>query len=194
MTPPILGIWASQISGHLYNGPYGAYDSLATITVPSGGVASITFSGIPTGYKHLQIRGIAKGNRTTYVDDLGMRVNADTGSSYSWHRLYGFGVGSGGTDTGATQTYMNVAQMAGGTVNNSLGFGAIVIDILDYTSTTKNKTVRSLSGYDDNGQGAIEFASGAWYNSSTAISSITLLPLIGTNIAQYSQFALYGVK
>lgn len=193
MTPPILGIWASQISGHLW-APTGAYDALATVTVPSGGVSSVTFAGIPTGYKHLQIRGIAKGNRATYVDDLGMRLNGDIASNYSFHRLYGFGVGSGGADGSATQTSMNIAQMAGGTVNNSLGMGAVVVDILDYASITKNKTVRSLSGYDDNGQGAIEFASGSWYNSSTAISSITLLPLIGTNIAEYSQFSLFGVK
>lgn len=188
---PILGIWASSVKSYE---PVGSYDSLATITVPSGGLASITFAGIPAGYRHLQIRGIAKGNRATYVDDLGIRVNGDTGSNYSWHRLYGFGVGSGGADAGATQTYMNIGQMAGGTVNNSLGLGGIIIDILDYASTSKNKTVRSLSGYDDNGQGAIEFASGAWYNSSTAINSITFLPLIGTNLAQYSQFALFGVK
>ena len=188
-----VGIYASQISGHLW-APNGAYDALATITVPSGGVSSVTFAGIPTGYKHLQIRGIAKGNRSTYVDDLGIRVNGDTGSNYSFHRLYGFGVGSAGADAGATQTSMNIGQMAGGTVNNSLGLGGVIVDILDYSSVSKNKTIRSLSGYDDNGQGAIEFASGAWYNSSTAISSITLLPLIGTNIAEFSSFALYGVK
>jgi hypothetical protein len=50
---------ASQISGHLYDGPFGAYDSLATVTL-SADAASVTFAGIPSGYKHLQIRAIHK--------------------------------------------------------------------------------------------------------------------------------------
>jgi hypothetical protein len=39
---PVLGIIASQMSGHLF-APSGAYDSIATTTVGSGGAASITF-------------------------------------------------------------------------------------------------------------------------------------------------------
>ena len=35
---PILGIWASQISGKLW-APAGAYDALATVTVPAGGAS-----------------------------------------------------------------------------------------------------------------------------------------------------------
>ena len=63
MTQNNVGIYASQISGHLYGGPYGAYDSLATVTVPSGGVASVTFAGIPSGYQHLHIGGGARTDR-----------------------------------------------------------------------------------------------------------------------------------
>lgn len=171
-----------------------SYESIATVTVGSGGASSITISSIPSTFKHLQIRGIAKGNRAVYVDDLGMRFNSDSGSNYSFHRIYGFGSGSPGADGGASQSAMNIGQVAGGTVNNASGLGGIVIDVLDYTSVNKNKTVRSLSGYDDNGQGAIEFASGSWYNSSTAVSSITFLPLIGSLLAEKTTFALYGIK
>jgi hypothetical protein len=188
---PILGIIASSFRSAA--GPDGAYDALSTITVPSGGLASITFAAIPNTYKHLQIRGIAKSNRAVYVDDLGMRFNSDTATNYSSHRLYGDGA-SATSDAESTRNRMNIAQIAGGTVNNSSGFGGLVIDVLDYASTIKSKTVRVLSGYDDNGQGLIEFASGAWYNSSTAVNSITFLPLFGTSISEKSQFTLYGVK
>lgn len=170
-----------------------SYESIATVTVGAGGSSSISFSSIPNTYKHLQIRAIAKSNRAVYVDDLGMRLNSDTGSNYSFHRLYGYGSGTPGADAGANQTSMNIGQIAGGTVNNSSGMGGVVIDLLEYTNTNTNKTIRALTGYDDNGQGAMQFASGNW-RSTSAVTSITLLPLIGTTISQFSQFALYGIK
>ena len=53
---PLPGIYASQISGHTFV-PSGAYDALASVTIPAGQTAtSIVFAGIPSGYKHLQIR------------------------------------------------------------------------------------------------------------------------------------------
>jgi len=73
-----------------------------------------------------------------------------------------------------------------------------VIDILDYQSTTKAKTVRGLSGQEGNASGTatnwrLQLSSGAWYNSSTAISSLNISVPTYT-IGQYSSFALYGVK
>jgi hypothetical protein len=66
-------------------------------------------------------------------------------------------------------------------------------DFLDYTSTTKNKTIRSLLGQDNNGSGYIQFQSDLWINTA-AITSLTILSTGGDYINQYSQFALYGIK
>ena len=71
-------------------------------------------------------------------------------------------------------------------------FGSYVIDINDYTSTAKYKTVKTLGGFDANGSGAYAFMSTLW-QSATAISTITLTT-DGGNFAQYSQFALYGIR
>jgi len=57
---------------------------------------------------------------------------------------------------------------------------------------TKYNTVRNLGGYDSNGTGEILLTSGLWLNT-TAISNIKILPST-TNFAQYSSFALYGIK
>jgi hypothetical protein len=169
-------------------------EPISKVTVGSGGVSSVQFSNIPSNYKHLQIRGIAKDNRTTYASDIGLRFNGDSGNNYSWHRAYGFGTSSSiSADGYASQSSMNVCMSAGGTVNNSLGLGPLILDILDYTSGVKNKVARSLSGYDDNGQGGIAVCSGGWYNTAP-VTSITLVPMIGTVIAQYSQFTLYGIR
>lgn len=173
--------------------PTGAYDALATVTVPSGNAASIEFAGIPQGYKHLQIRGISK-LITAAGGDLYHQItyNNDSGSNYSWHMIYGVGSGSAYATGGSSTSFMTVygAPMA----NNNGAYGGFVMDILDYSNVTKNKTLKTLIGWDGNGNGDIVESSGAWYNTN-AITSIKFTCAGGNNLySQYSQFALYGVK
>lgn len=183
---PILGIIASQISGRLW-APYGAYDALSTVTVPSGGVASITFAAIPQGYKHLQIRALVGGSSVTSAR---MTFNSDTTTTnYSWHRLVGDGANA---SAAAVANGYRVFDLIG----NSTAFMGGVVDILDYASTNKNKTVRSLHGVDSNATGftgQVGMVSMAWYNSSTAVNALTITPDAGS-FAQHSQFTLYGVR
>lgn len=182
MSPSNLGVIASQISGHLW-APSGAYDSIATTTVGTGGASSITFSSIPSTYTHLQIRGIAQATLATGF----IRFNSDSASNYATHYLYGDGASA--ASGAATNQTISYAFLATASANI---FGGAVIDILDYTNTNKYKTMRSLSGGDQNGTGYIELISGLW-QSTSAITSITLIPASG-NFAQYSSFALYGIK
>jgi len=177
---PILGIMASQISGHLSTT---SYESIATTTV-STAVSSITFSSIPATFKHLQIRGIGKPTATG-AHDLLFTLNGDTTSNYFSHQLYGTGASavsaSYGTTNQAYITYWDNAQ-----------FGSFVCDILDYSNTNKNTTTRALGGHDLNGSGFILLRSGLWMNTN-AVSTINLF-LGSGNFAQYSQLALYGIK
>jgi hypothetical protein len=203
MTPLLTGVFASQISGHLDTfTPTGSYDALATYTVPSGGVSSIIFAGFPTGgqYQHLQIRGISRTNRATYnTDNFTMRINSDSGSNYSWHQLNS--PPNTATSTVGVAGYSNQTFMYGFSTATSVEtgiFGGAVIDILDYASTSKYKTVRALTGADTNGQasgytGYVSFSSSLWMNTS-AINSITLYPDYGSNFLQHTQFSIYGVK
>ena len=188
---PILGVVASQISGHLISpySPTGSYDALAVYTVPSGGASSITFAGIPqSGYQHLQIRfsGLSSSNAT-----LTLRFNGDTSSNYANHYLQGNGsAASAGADT--TQSLINIygALPAASATSQT---GSAIIDVLDYLSTSKNKTVRTLAGYDSNGSGFILLNSGLWYKTPEAINSITLTPNAG-NWTNTTQAALYGIR
>ena len=181
---PILGIWASQISGHLW-APEGAYDALATVTVGSGGASSITFTGIPSGYKHLQIRAICL---NTGQDDLFMAFNSDTtGANYDRHQMGGNG--------SSVYAYYNAGVNGGGGaigVTSATAPAGNIIDILDYSSSVKNKTSRCLGGVDRNGSGNIQFYSQLW-KSTSPVTSITFSTFTYP-FSQYSQFALYGVK
>ena len=180
---PILGIIASSFRSAA--GPQGAYDALATVTVPSGGTASISFTGIPTGYKHLQIRTIALSSGTYSQDDI-VRFNSDSGANYSWHELVGNG-GTANVYSGVSATYMPASILPDSTYPV-----AYVMDILDYQNTNKYKTTRSLWGVDRNGSGYVGLNSGSWRNTDV-ITTITISPNTGV-WNQNSSFALYGVK
>jgi hypothetical protein len=171
----------------------GSYDALATYTVPAGGVSEIIFAGIPTGgqYSHLQIRGLVRTTAAVSFDAIGLRFNGDTSSVYTLHTL--FGNGSSATafaSTPTTEAYLD--KGAGASLTSSI-FAGIVCDILDYSSTTKFKTTRSLGGADANGSGVIHLTSGL-FRSTNPINSLRLFSTQSGNFAQYSQFSLYGVR
>lgn len=181
--------------GSFYDGPYGSYDALASFTVPSGGLTSVTFAGVPSGYKHLQVRYLVRLTRAEKTDDFAVRFNGDSATNYSWH-LVGAVSTSGSSYTYASANSNGIYHYEGfpaaGTTASVYGIG--ILDIADY-STTKNKTVRILHGFSSNGdtKSLIQLVSGNW-RSSNEIDSITFSPVYGSGIAEASQFSLYGVK
>lgn len=168
-----------------------SYESIATVTVGSGGAASAEFTSIPSTYTHLQIRAIARTNRASNGDWLEIQFNTDTASNYSDHYLAGNGT-SASAGGQANVTYMEVNRFPAASSTASI-FGVFVTDILDYANTNKYKTIRNLGGNDQNGSGEVHLGSGLW-RSTSAITSIKIMPGGGTNLVQYSQIALYGIK
>lgn len=168
-----------------------SYESIATVTVGAGGSSSVTFSSIPSTYKHLQIRMMVReagtGANGSYV---GMRFNSDTSSNYTMHRL--LGDGSSASAAAYVSQNTNYLERVASASQGSNVFGVIVVDILDYTNTNKYKTSRNLGGWDSNGSGWLTFNSNLW-SSTSAITQIDLGIDTG-NFQQYSSFALYGVK
>ena len=183
-------LYTSMLAGNTKFAPWepsGAYDSIATVNVGAGGTSSITFSSIPQGYTHLQIRAFT--GTATYWSNAGyVHFNGDTTTSnYNEHAIYGSGASAGAYYTSSNQGLFYLGK-------STSGFDAAVIDILDYTNTSKNKVSRSLFGYDVNGAtGYVGLISGLWRNTA-AVTSITITAGGIGDFAQYSQFALYGIK
>jgi len=183
----------SLLAGNTAFSP-GDYESIATVTVGSGGSSSIDFTSIPSTYTHLQIRGILRTTETgaTYDGNLvRMRFNGDTGSNYTMHSVVGYGTGYF-ADAAANVAYMEFARTAING-NGSSMFAVAVADILDYKDTNKFKTMRTLSGVDLNGGGRVYLSSNLW-RSTSAITDIKIYPSSTFSFVQYSQFALYGIK
>jgi hypothetical protein len=189
---PILGIMASQISGHLT--PPTAFESIQTVN-GTGSSATITFSSIPATFKHLQVRMLAKdtyngGSAITSYTPL--VINGDTSAVYARHEINADGA-TVAASSAATQSRI---ERMGGIVDSGTGatstFGVAIIDILDYASTTKYKTVRGFGGGDVNGSGYIRLQSGLW-QSTAAINELSFLAPLDF-FTSTTTFALYGVN
>jgi hypothetical protein len=168
-----------------------SYESIATVTVGSP-VSAITFSSIPSTYTHLQIRILARSTVASSTDMIAIQLNNDGSSSYRSHFLGGNGSSASAASTG-TQTYAELHYIPGSTASSNV-FGSVVIDILDYVNTNKNKTIRALTGFDNNGNGDVQLNS-ALYISTSAVNRLDFYAGPGTNsFVQYTQFALYGIK
>jgi hypothetical protein len=164
----------------------GAFEPIASQTLSSN-TASITFSSIPSTYKSLHIRFLAKDAFNGNVF-LQIKLNNDT-NDYSFHRLTGQGTAAsadGSAQTGSAQVQIN------GTNYDTNTFTAGIVDIHDYATAGKNKTVRIFAGGDNNGAGIVGLWSSVWPYT-TAVSSIVITSN-GTNLNAGSVFSLYGIK
>jgi hypothetical protein len=174
--------------------PAGAYESIGAVTVPSGGVSSITFSGIPQTYAHLQVRYIARATGGSSTASVYAWFNNDTtlGNSPS-HFLQGNGSSaSAGARTGGSFGNIQIPSAITGTSGLANSFGVGIIEILDYANTNKYKTTRALAGNDQNGSGIVDLMSGVFTTNTNAVNRIDLGA--DGNFAELSSFALYGIK
>jgi hypothetical protein len=82
----ILGIIASSRLAAV-----GDFQSIATVTVDSGGAADVEFTSISGTYTHLQIRSTARADNADTNNAFKIQFNSDTGNNYARHELYANG-------------------------------------------------------------------------------------------------------
>ena len=189
--PLIMGILAQAAAAPV---AAGAYDLLETQTLGTA-VASVTFTGLDTlaaGYQHLQLRMTA---RSTFAVDAvynaDLIFNGDSGSNYSFHQL--LGNGSSVTSTsGTSASSITLPNWIPGSSTTSNAFGGMVMDILDFSSTSKNTTIRTLAGATTSGQSEVVMHSGL-YISTDAVTSLAISSSVA-NLDTGSRFSLYGIR
>lgn len=175
-----------------------AYDPAATWLIQrvngTGSSTTITFNNIPQGYQHLQIRFMARDTSASgNSESLLIRYNNVSTTSYGYHYLRGDGTSATASGIGLSDTSWNMGDAIGrgGLAANIMGVG--IIDIHDYTSTSKLKTTRAFAGIDNNSTAGKVHLWSSLYNSTSAI---TRIDIISGNAAftTSSTFALYGFK
>ena len=169
----------SLLVGNAYFQPT-SFESIATIT---GTGSAASFTSIPQTYKHLQVRGLPDSGGSNFQ----VYFNNTAGTSYANHRLEGVDNGNVFA-AGTTNTNSLIANFYAGYPAGILG--AFIMDVLDYTDTSKNKTVKIICGREDNGtnQSLIQLQSGV-YLSTSAVSTINF-----GYLATGAKMALYGIK
>lgn len=149
----------------------------------------LTFSNIPQSFKHLQIRATWRSDGAVTSNASYLRMNGDSGAKYASHRLQGdgAGVGSSAYQPSVNNAWVGYPPGANAAANQ---FGGLVLDILDYSSTSKNTTYRSFDG--SAGINFIGLYSGVFIDTS-AITSVEFFHNNGSWVAG-SRFSLYGIR
>jgi hypothetical protein len=195
---PLLQTFGNDtVRGYERFGPTGslaAYELISTTVVGAGGVATISFPSLGTSaanYKHLQIRYTARSTVAANADNIAIRFNSDSGSNYSYHYVLGADTSTVTSGGAGSQSFTYVPSQIPGSNATVGSFGAGVVDLLDFASANKAKTIKALSGYTMAGYQRVALSSGAWF-SNAAVTQIDLSN--SGNFVQYSRFSLYGLR
>lgn len=196
---PIIGSLGAGVRSY---GMFGASAGVASFelidsVIVATATSSVTFASIPQTYASLHIRYLAKDTTTsTTPTTFRLQFNLDNAGNYTNHYFYGDGSAASATGlVGSTAIAMTFAipTSGGGGLSNTFGVG--LIDIHDYASTTRNKTVRTQYGADANTASVnyrMTMHSGLWLST----SAINRIGISGTGIAfeTGTVVALYGIK
>jgi hypothetical protein len=164
------------------------YESIATVTVGTAGTSFLVMDSIPATYTDLIL--IANGSAAATMQ-IRLRLNNISTASYSTTLLGGNGTSasSARTSTVGGATALPVDYFA--TFTTTSGGGVSVIQLMNYSNTTTEKTVLFRA----NTVGSGVTAGVGLFNSTNAITRIDVLSANGTtNISVGSTFTLYGIK
>jgi hypothetical protein len=163
------------------------YEAIATVTVGSGGAATIDFTSIPATYTDLCLVSSVRTSRGAYHESLTMTFNGAS-TNRTNRRLYG----DGATPNSTSDTLMYGSQASGSTATAST-FGSSTIYIPNYTSSN-NKSSSEEGVSENNATNAFAELNANLWSSTAVINQITLTPENSGTIQQYSTATLYGIK
>lgn len=159
----------------------------------TGSATTVTFSNIPQTFTHLQVRATIRTAYASAYDTIYVyNYNNNTGSTGSaFHFLAGDGA-TAQTSAGTGSFSTPIGYCPGNSATAGV-YGSAILDILDYTNTNKNKTTRTLFGYDNNGSGWTGLTSGLPLTLPGTNAVTTLSFAFNGNITTASRIDLYGI-
>jgi len=157
------------------------YTQIASTTLGSSST-TINFTSIPSTYTDLVL--VLQGTANSNYWDLYVRFNSDTASNYSVTRLFGNGSTAGSNrlsnDTLIQTTYYG---------NLGTGQSTQILNVMNYSNTTTNKTMLVRANNAANG---VDASAGLW-RSTAAITAINLLMFSGGSFQAGTTASLYGI-
>lgn len=164
-------------------------------TVAAGGEASHTFSDIPQTHKHLRLYCFARTERASTGDWINVRVNGDASDHHSG---FMFGRNYNGTAGGGVQDDLEAQAVLAITTAASSPAGWLSTYVADFPLYRASGVPRRWLGVgvwpsNTGATATYHLMSYGETSESAAISSLTLTPRVGSEIAEGSYFALYGL-
>ena len=160
---------------------------IASVTVGSGGAATISFSSIPSTYTDLCLKLSSRANATGGPTWHDVNVTLNGSGTYSTRNLYG----DGSTAGSFNDTTITVRIVSNTATSNT--FGSAELYIPNYAGSNQ-KSASSDMVSENNGTQAYAGIAAQLFTSTAAITSITLTPTGSFNFMQYSTATLYGIK
>jgi hypothetical protein len=161
------------------------FTKIASVTVPTGGQASMTFTSIPSTYTDLVVKISSRGINANTYDYISIAFN---GSTASQSQIQIEGDGTSATSYSAS----NFQFITDGASNTASTFGNHELYVPNYL-TANYKAASFDSVMEQNGTTAYsDFKVYLWSNIA-AITSITLTGVTG-NFAEFSTATLYGIS
>jgi hypothetical protein len=176
---------------------YGTVPVKIAETLLAATAASVTFSSIPSGFRHLIEDFQARSDQATAAMECGIQANGDAvAGRYVWERLNAVGTTVAGQDSGVGATSIAHMYVPGTSVAAGLpGHGRITI--LNYAGTTFAKSFKFEGGYYGGAtfplanSVAADSLFGFWAGTA-AINSLVFFPATGLLIVG-SLFTLQGI-
>jgi hypothetical protein len=154
------------------------YSTIATTTLGSA-QASYTFSSVPSTYTDLVL--IVNGSMSA-LQNIGVEFNGDSGSNYSFMRIYGDG--SSALSDAVSNLAFSYLGIAG------TGQSNLVASIQNYANTTTFKT--SLGRGNAPADGYVSTYVSTWRNTS-AITSVKVRTAGAGTLSSGMVITLYGI-
>ena len=164
------------------------YEAIATVTVGSGGAATINFTSIPATYTDLLLKVSVRNTASALDRNMPITFNSSS-TGYSERLLYGNGssalsINRASSDLG--YLYTNAANSTSNTFNN------FELYIPNYAGSNYKSTSADYVLENNATAATTGLHAGLWSNSA-AITSITI-SADGFSLVQYSTATLYGIK
>jgi hypothetical protein len=172
-----------------------AFNLIQSVTVGSGGSATIDFTSIPQTYTDLYIYISARGVVSANADTILGRFNSSS-SGYTFKVFYGESSGAGSFGNTTPYFHAGYTPASNSTANSTNTFSNAEIWIPNYTSN-KYKTVSSTSTKEANFggyQSGIQSLHASEWANSAAVTRITLTTESTNNYSEHSTAYLYGIK
>ena len=169
------------------------YQSIAKVTVGSGGASNIEFTSIPSTYTDLVVLLSTRTNRSNEVDAISLIVNSDTtAANYTMRTLWG--AGGGGIGSQNYNTYNEELAYVPAATATANTFGNTLFYIPNYTvSQYKSISVDSVGATNTSTNARFNISAYIW-KSNNAITTLKFVPITGNLLEQHSTATLYGIK